>query len=322
MKYYAPIYYNKFKCIADKCNDCCCIGWEIDIDSDTLKKYSTATGSIGEKLRDNIIVSEDGSDCFKLTNTERCPFLNENNLCELILTAGEDMLCEICHIHPRFVNVLPDHYEIGLGLCCEEAARIILSDKEVHKLIEIDNDNEIEYPTDDWTSYLENVRCYIFSCLEESATISKKCTFLLNIGNAIENTPLSYRITTNNLNNFKPDAENDIKLIQSLEPLNAQWSEICCKLSSAASDEFTFDEKNNLAYENLLKYYIYRYFINAADDNRVSEKTSLAVFSACAVTYIMKAADMSFEESACLWSKQSEYSEENMNIIYDYLELH
>ena len=39
MKLYAPSYYKKFKCIADKCEHSCCIGWEIDIDEETLEKY-------------------------------------------------------------------------------------------------------------------------------------------------------------------------------------------------------------------------------------------------------------------------------------------
>lgn len=39
MKLYAPEYYKNFKCIADKCEHSCCIGWEIDIDEETLKKY-------------------------------------------------------------------------------------------------------------------------------------------------------------------------------------------------------------------------------------------------------------------------------------------
>ena len=34
-----PDYYNKFTCIADKCPDNCCRGWEIDIDEDTLDYY-------------------------------------------------------------------------------------------------------------------------------------------------------------------------------------------------------------------------------------------------------------------------------------------
>ena len=47
-----PNYYDKFKCIADKCRHSCCIGWEIDIDDDTMELYN----SIGdENILKNII---------------------------------------------------------------------------------------------------------------------------------------------------------------------------------------------------------------------------------------------------------------------------
>ena len=37
MKEYIPDYYKDFQCIADKCKDSCCIGWEIMIDSKSYK---------------------------------------------------------------------------------------------------------------------------------------------------------------------------------------------------------------------------------------------------------------------------------------------
>ena len=35
MVFRVPSYYKNFRCIADKCPDNCCRGWEIDIDEDT-----------------------------------------------------------------------------------------------------------------------------------------------------------------------------------------------------------------------------------------------------------------------------------------------
>ena len=32
-----PTFYRDFKCIANRCTDSCCIGWEIDIDEDNNK---------------------------------------------------------------------------------------------------------------------------------------------------------------------------------------------------------------------------------------------------------------------------------------------
>ena len=41
MKQFIPDYLNSFKCIADKCRHSCCIGWEIDIDKNTLDFYKS-----------------------------------------------------------------------------------------------------------------------------------------------------------------------------------------------------------------------------------------------------------------------------------------
>ena len=38
MIFRTPDFYRDFHCIADRCSDSCCIGWEIDIDPDTLAR--------------------------------------------------------------------------------------------------------------------------------------------------------------------------------------------------------------------------------------------------------------------------------------------
>ena len=45
-----PNYYKKFRCIAGDCRDNCCIGWEIDVDGDTLRKYEKIGGDFGARL--------------------------------------------------------------------------------------------------------------------------------------------------------------------------------------------------------------------------------------------------------------------------------
>ena len=79
-----PSYYKEFRCIADKCPDNCCRGWEIDIDEDTLDYYKDLKGPMAEKIRASI--SEDGS--FVLNEEGWCPLLNEKGLCEVCLTLG------------------------------------------------------------------------------------------------------------------------------------------------------------------------------------------------------------------------------------------
>lgn len=124
MKLYAPKYYNQFKCIADKCEHSCCIGWEIDIDDGALERYKALECGYGKIINDSI--SFDGTPHFKLCEGDRCPHLDERGLCRIILNVGEDHLCGICREHPRFYNYT-DVAEVGLGMSCREAARLILS---------------------------------------------------------------------------------------------------------------------------------------------------------------------------------------------------
>ena len=121
----APKYYKDFKCIADRCTHSCCVGWEIDIDSDTLRRYGSQNGKYFDTVRESIEYS--GTPHFKLCDGERCPHLDGRGLCRIITECGENFLCDICREHPRFYNRTSRGIEVGLGMACEEAARIILS---------------------------------------------------------------------------------------------------------------------------------------------------------------------------------------------------
>ncbi|MBQ8159927.1 MAG: flagellin lysine-N-methylase [Clostridia bacterium] len=125
MKVMAPDYLPSFRCIAGECRHTCCEGWEIDIDEETLRRYREVPGVFGEKLRGHIDLNPEPH--FRLLDGERCPLLREDGLCSMILEMGEESLCQICRDHPRFRNYWSDRIEIGLGMACEEAARLILT---------------------------------------------------------------------------------------------------------------------------------------------------------------------------------------------------
>lgn len=93
MKRVVPDYYADFACIAGACRHTCCVGWEIDIDPDSLRRYQAMPGEMGERLRSHIDIEE--TPHFRLTADERCPLLNTNGLCDLITAAGQDALCQI-----------------------------------------------------------------------------------------------------------------------------------------------------------------------------------------------------------------------------------
>jgi lysine-N-methylase len=87
MKLYAPKYYKNFKCIADKCEHSCCIGWEIDIDGKTLDKYKALKNGYGDVI--NKSISAKDTPHFILKDRDKCPHLHEQGLCKIILNLGD-----------------------------------------------------------------------------------------------------------------------------------------------------------------------------------------------------------------------------------------
>ena len=91
MKNIYPSYYKKFRCVADKCPDTCCAGWEVVVDPPSERRYRAESASIGDKLRDVLTVDEDGDTVFR-SEGGRCPFLLGSGLCELYCELGERAL--------------------------------------------------------------------------------------------------------------------------------------------------------------------------------------------------------------------------------------
>ena len=92
MLYTIPDYYKEFACIADKCEDTCCAGWQIVIDKETLKKYTKVKGDYRKHLWTSIDWFQKS---FKQDKDKRCAFLNEKNLCDLYLSQGEEGFCKM-----------------------------------------------------------------------------------------------------------------------------------------------------------------------------------------------------------------------------------
>lgn len=145
MKLYAPHYYKNFKCIADRCRHSCCIGWEIDIDAESTKGYASLSEGYGEVIRASM---EGEPPHFRLCADGRCPHLAESGLCNIITELGEGCLCDICREHPRFYNYANGRAEVGLGMACEEACRLILTgDFSVEEVGECADAPLYEFPT-------------------------------------------------------------------------------------------------------------------------------------------------------------------------------
>ena len=130
MSVWYPTFYPAFRCRAAACRHSCCRGWEIDVDERSAGRYRALPGELGEALRAALFADGEGWH-FRLDGEERCPFLRPDGLCRLISELGEDALCDICALHPRFFQEVGEDELWGLGLSCEAAAELLLARPEL-----------------------------------------------------------------------------------------------------------------------------------------------------------------------------------------------
>ena len=239
MKVVVPNYYNQFKCIAEKCHHNCCIGWEIDIDEDTFEYYQEIGGTFGKRLKKDITVTNDYA-CFNLDGKGRCAFLNKDNLCDIILNLGENSLCQVCSDHPRFRNYYDNEVEIGLGLCCEEAGRIILGQEEKFEIIVTDEDSDNESVSD----FLEFKRTILDNLQNDKYTFKKRISRLLK---------------ENSIEFSEKDFIDWIDFYLSLERLDDSWTNLLCDMKTVIFNHIDIPEEYIMVLEKLLIYFIYRH---------------------------------------------------------------
>ena len=121
-----PLFYPDFACIGKACRDSCCRDWLIDIDFETAEKYQNMGGALGEKLRRKLH-KKDSEFYFAVEKDGRCPFLQEDGLCEIQRCRGEEELSKVCDAYPRRESMVYPYMQLDLHLSCEEAAKAILS---------------------------------------------------------------------------------------------------------------------------------------------------------------------------------------------------
>lgn len=335
MKLRMPAYCMDFACKGSDCGDNCCIGWEIDIDDRTMDIYNSVRGAFGKALREGI---DREKGCFRL-NGERCPFLNKNNLCEIILNLGEDKLCHICAEHPRYYEWFEGLCEGGIGMCCEEAARLILQDNKPLKIW------EREIPDEDCGEYDHELADYLFSQREtaleivtdNSKSLGERLSELLCFGEKlqqlIDNGIYSAVAFDNPKSSQTGNAAEILAAFLKLEPIDEKWQpavkEIISYLPKMRLEKAAFIAANPLfirSLENIAVYFIWRYFMKGAFDREILSKLKLAVISVIVITLSameiwLRKGELSTEDcvtAAKNYSKEVEYSEENLDMLADF----
>lgn len=312
-----PDFYDQFKCTADRCSDTCCVGWEIDVDKNSLARYQKVPGDFGKMLRKNI---KEGH--FKLLPQDRCPFLDKRNLCEIYKQLGEGALCDICREHPRFVEVYGDIMERGLGLCCEEAARLLLTGEGPLQFTAEECDEPEDEISEEDREILDQVlyeRDFIFATFADVTKPFEKRLYEA-FGYSGEKPFYPFE-----------NPREMVKLLAKTESYGAPWDKALERIESyldqatpPISEQGFFTENESA---RLLSYLVYRHYAKCLFEGREQGKLLFAVFFWNVVRYFTRelAGDATDPmrikiDAVKILSKQLEYAEENMELVETALE--
>ena len=152
--FFVPEYMLDFKCIGKDCIDSCCVGWNIEIDKKTYKKYENSPNQKIRSISQKYLVKKTPNSIIaygKLENYNNpCPFLSEKKLCNAYNLLGKESLSIGCSTYPRIIKKFDKVRFIAGELSCPEIARLCLSKSnskikrlEKKKLLNIFNSNNI-----------------------------------------------------------------------------------------------------------------------------------------------------------------------------------
>ena len=144
-----PDFYKDFHCIGGQCSFTCCKEWKIAVDQETKKRWRKLSvpetvlesgrvpkhacrSSLDKAQLSQFVMKKDGGEIIELLPNMRCPFLEDTELCRLVLDYGEECLSETCHVFPRETHEFADRTERTLVSCCPEIVDRLYALKELH----------------------------------------------------------------------------------------------------------------------------------------------------------------------------------------------
>ena len=303
MKYYLPEDYDQFSCLKDQCRHTCCAGWEIDIDPDTWRLYQELPGPVGEHARKSVTHTGDVVS-FRLDEKRRCPMLTEDHLCSLILAFGEDVLCNICADHPRYRNFFSDRVEMGLGLCCEAAARQTVNRTEPYRLCLVSEEPGGTPLTETEKSIL-SFREKLVSILQQESIPYKT-----KEAEAVALLPL-----------FQwPGADQDRAFLSGLERLDPSWDKSLALLQTPMMSRLD-DPDWDRALSQLAVSFLFRHLPDAAEDGLLLSRVLFSLWSVRLIDRMTKTDSLNeLADTARAYSSEIEYSDDNLKVCFSYLE--
>lgn len=192
-----PEFYGDFHCIGGQCSFTCCKEWKIAVDHETKKRWRKmdvpetvlesgrvpehACLSTSDKAQlSQFVVKKDGGEIIELLPNMRCPFLEDSELCQLVLDYGEACLSETCHVFPRETHEFTDRTERTLVSCCPEIVDRLHELTELHFTNLPYQDRAFLLKGNDKLFQIRNIMMYWLKDASVSNEVNlKRCLFML-----------------------------------------------------------------------------------------------------------------------------------------------
>lgn len=297
-----------FRCLAAGCPDTCCAGWEIVVDEESARRFSSMDGALGERLR-QALITVDGETQLARRPDGRCVLLNGENLCDLYAACGEGALCRTCHLHPRFVAEYGARREVMPSLSCPAWIETYLLDGEKVSFVTEETDEPIGYTDIDAALFfkLYRARAAALELVQDrSLTIEERLRRLLALAQELDG------------EGEGDGPQGDVlpawrKKLLRLEILTPQWRAFLGQKGGAAYPE----EELAPLLEKVLVYDVFRFFLRGVYDGRVLPWAKYAVFHALVLRDLSRhcASRADTAELIRLYSKEIEHNAENLEAL-------
>lgn len=308
-----PAYFDSFHCLAGACPDSCCKEWAVDIDSATAASYRALPGPLGDRLRQVLQETEDGT-VITIENG-RCPMWQQDGLCQIQAALGHDALCQVCQQFPRLRHEYGDFEELGLELSCPEAARLILTAPDLAPITEtVPGDDTPDYDVEAMAILRESRTMLLNFLTDTGYSVPQALAVMLLYAYEVQSgldtgqTPvLDPNRTLADATQYAGTATMQalFGFFQELEILTDRWR----ILLDAGPRSFQWSS----VHRALARYFVNRYWLQAVWDYDVISRTKLGI-TACLLVCAMGGDPV---ETAQLFSKEIENDPDNVEAVLD-----
>lgn len=337
--------YDAFKCIADKCPKSCCEGWQIMIDDESIDRYQNESGHFGQRLLESINFTEQ---CF-LQNNSRCAMLNDNGLCDLHSSLGEESLCYTCKMFPRHVEEFQDIREYSLSLACPEYVRMLLDPAYEFSIIETEDDllddpeefedydfilfDKLDFARDKMLHIAENCNQPLQERLSQIASMALALQECYDQGDIFEMDSIS-SVAYSNSDNIKSTLDYSIEsmdVLINMEVLEESWRDSIISAqeywkrnsndTQICKSAMFPDSNTEFIFQKIFESLLYTYFCGAVYDGQIYARAMIAVQSTRWLMMLYYANHcMDLNSIIYLYSREVEHSDLNVDALITHFE--